>query len=67
MNITGLVTGGYLAAMPVSPSGDITWDDGSGASDEGSGYTLSIDANGIVTVRGCESEYTSNPEIEISR
>ncbi|MBI2473230.1 type II secretion system protein [Candidatus Uhrbacteria bacterium] len=67
VNIAGLVTGGYLASMPVSPSGDVAWDDGSGAADDGSGYTLSIDANGIVAVRACESEYANNSEIQISR
>ena len=67
VNLAGLVTDGYLPSMPVSPAVEITWDDGSGAADEGSGYTISIDANGIVTVRACESEFASNPEIEIAR
>ncbi|MBI4256958.1 type II secretion system protein [Candidatus Uhrbacteria bacterium] len=67
VNIAGLVTEGYLASMPVSPAGDVTWDDGNASGEEGSGYTISIDANGIVTVRACESEFTGNPEIEIAR
>jgi prepilin-type N-terminal cleavage/methylation domain-containing protein len=67
VNIAGLVSGGYLAAMPVSPAGDVVWDGGTGATDKGSGYTISVDINGIVTVRACESEYANNPEIQISR
>ena len=66
VDIAGLVTGGYLDDMPVSPAGEVTWDDGSGATDEGSGYTISVDANGLVTVRGCEDEQTTN-EIQASR
>ncbi|TAL49703.1 type II secretion system protein [Patescibacteria group bacterium] len=66
VDISGLVTGGYLDDMPVSPAGEVTWDDGSGATDEGSGYTISVDANGVVTVRGCEDEQTTT-EIEASR
>jgi len=67
VNLAGLVTGGYLASIPVSPGVTVTWDDGSEVSDNGSGYTLSVDSNGIITVRACESEYVNNPEIEISR
>lgn len=66
VDIAGLVTGGYMDEMPVSPTGDITWDDGSGATNEGSGYTISVDANGIVTVRSCENEQTTT-EIQASR
>lgn len=67
VNIAGLVTDGYLPGMPVSPAGEVTWDDGNAAGEEGSGYTISVDANGIVTVRACESEYAGNPEIEVAR
>jgi prepilin-type N-terminal cleavage/methylation domain-containing protein len=66
VNIAGLVSGGYLDDVPVSPVGDVTWDDGSGASDEGSGYTISVASSGIVTVRACEDEQTST-EIEAAR
>jgi len=66
VNIAGLVTGGYMDAVPVSPAGAVTWDDGSGATDEGTGYTISVDANGIVTVRSCENEQTTT-EITASR
>jgi hypothetical protein len=69
VNIAGLVTEGYMDAVPVSPSlsSIVTWDDGSGASDEGSGYTLSISSTGIATVRACQSEYSGNSEIEAAR
>lgn len=66
VDISGLVTGGYLDDMPVSPEGEVLWDDGSAAGDEGSGYTISVDADGIVTVRGCENEQTTD-EIKASR
>ncbi|MCR4314415.1 MAG: type II secretion system GspH family protein [Candidatus Uhrbacteria bacterium] len=65
VDIAGLVTGGYMDA-PVSPAGEVTWDDGSGVADEGSGYTISVDANGVVTVRACEDEQTA-AEIQASR
>ncbi|MBT5808321.1 type II secretion system protein [Candidatus Uhrbacteria bacterium] len=69
VNIAGLVTEGYMDAVPVSPSlsSIVTWDDGSGASDEGTGYTLSISSTGIATVRACQSEYSGNSEIEAAR
>jgi prepilin-type N-terminal cleavage/methylation domain-containing protein len=69
VNIAGLVTEGYLNEVPVSPSlsSIVTWDDGSGASDEGTGYTLSIASTGIATVRACQSEYSGNSEIEVAR
>lgn len=65
VDLSGLVTEGYLGSIPISPTGSITWDDGSGASDEGTGYTLQRDATGIITVRACESE--NSDEISISR
>jgi hypothetical protein len=52
--------------MPVSPAGLTTWDDGDTSGEEGSGYTISKDANGIVTVRACEDEQTTT-EIEAAR
>lgn len=67
IDISGLVTEGYLPSIPVSPAGAVTWDDGSGASDEGTGYTISKSSTGIITVRACESEYTNNVEIEVAR
>lgn len=66
VDIAGLVTGGYMDSMPVSPAGAVTWDDGSASGNEGSGYTISVDSNGIVTVRSCENEQTTT-EITASR
>ena len=69
VNLAGLVTEEYLNAVPVSPSlsSVVTWDDGSGGSDEGTGYTLSDATSGILTVRACQSEYSGNSEITASR
>ena len=64
-DLSGLVTEGYIASLPVSPAGSITWDDGSGVADEGTGYTISISSTGVATVRACESENTT--EISASR
>jgi prepilin-type N-terminal cleavage/methylation domain-containing protein len=66
VDIAGLISGGYLNGMPVSPAGLTTWDDGDTSGEEGSGYTISKDANGIVTVRACEDEQTTT-EIEAAR
>ena len=66
IDLSGLVTEGYLAQIPVSPvSTTTTWDDGSGASDEGTGYTLTRSSAGNITVRACDSEDTT--EIFTSR
>ncbi len=65
VNIAGLLTEGYVAEMPISPAGTITWDDGNAVGEEGSGYTMSRDATGVITVRACESENTT--EISVAR
>lgn len=62
VNLAGLVTEGYIGAVPVSPSGAVTWDSGTA---EGTGYTIQRDTSGILTVRACESENTT--EISVSR
>jgi len=59
VDATGLVTEGYLPEVPVSPTGATTWSAGL------TGYTLQRDATGVVTVRACESENTT--EISASR
>ena len=59
VDVTGLVTEGYLPEVPVSPTGATTWSAGL------TGYTLQRDATGVVTVRACESENTT--EISASR
>ncbi len=59
VNVAGLVTAGKLGAVPTSPNGAGTWTAGH------TGYTLQRDATGIITVRACESENTT--EISIAR
>ncbi|MFH1632225.1 MAG: prepilin-type N-terminal cleavage/methylation domain-containing protein [bacterium] len=53
VDLTGLVTEGYLGEISVSPDGDGTWTTGV------SGFTLELETNGTVTVRSCESENTA--------
>ena len=65
VNLAGLATEGYLADVPVSPAGVVTWDDGDTAGEEGTGYTLQRDSTGILHVRACESENTT--EISVAR
>lgn len=59
INLSGLVTAGYLGSIPVSPNGAGTWTAGH------SGYTLTRASNGILTISACESEDTT--EISTSR
>lgn len=64
VNLAGLVDQ-YLEDVPISPAGAVTWDDGSADGEEGTGYTVERDADGIIRVRACESEDTT--EISASR
>ena len=66
VNIHDLIQEGYLTDMPVSPSGEVVWDVGDNTGDNGSGYTISLEPGGIVTVRACENEQ-STEEIKVSR
>ncbi|NCN25403.1 hypothetical protein COT94_03505 [Candidatus Falkowbacteria bacterium CG10_big_fil_rev_8_21_14_0_10_37_14] len=59
VNLGELVQQGYLGSVPVSPSGAGSW----GA--DLTGYTIEKSATGILTVRACESENTT--EIKASR
>lgn len=43
----------YLKSMPIDPSGGTTYTDAK------SGYSVEVDANGIVTVRACGAEGTT--------
>jgi prepilin-type N-terminal cleavage/methylation domain-containing protein len=65
VDLDGLVTEGYIGSIPISPTGSVTWDDGDTNGDEGTGYTLQRASTGILTVRACESENTT--EISASR
>lgn len=53
VDLTGLVTSGHIGSVPISPAGVTTWTAGL------TGYTLSKASTGIVTVRACESENTT--------
>ncbi|MFH1766759.1 MAG: prepilin-type N-terminal cleavage/methylation domain-containing protein [Patescibacteria group bacterium] len=59
VNLTALATDGYLGSVPISPNGSGTWDATI------TGYTLERRGNGILVIRACESENTS--EITASR
>lgn len=59
VDLSGLVTEGYIGEIPVSPDGAGTWDS------TVSGYTLERRGSGILVIRACESENTS--EITASR
>lgn len=65
VNLAALATEGYLGGVPVSPAGSVTWDSGAAVGNEGTGYTAQRDATGIITIRACESENTT--EISVSR
>lgn len=53
VDLTGFVTENYLGAVPISPDGDGSW------SAAITGYTLERDSGGIITLRSCESENSS--------
>lgn len=57
-DLAGLVDQ-YLDDVPVSPAGAVTWDDGSADGEEGTGYTIERDAQGVIRIRACESEDTT--------
>jgi len=59
VDLAGLVTEGYLGDVPISPDGLGTW------TASITGYTLQCDSSGIVTIRSCESENTT--EIWVAR
>jgi prepilin-type N-terminal cleavage/methylation domain-containing protein len=63
-DLSGLVDQ-YLEDVPVGPAGSVTWDDGSANGEEGTGYTLERETNGVIRIRACESEDTD--EIIASR
>jgi len=65
VNLAPIVTEGYLASIPISPAGSVTWDDGSTNGEEGTGYVLSRSSTNIITIQACESENTT--AISVSR
>ena len=64
VDLSGLVDS-YLEDVPISPNGAVTWDDGSADGEEGTGYTIEKEDNGVIRIRACESENTT--EISASR
>ncbi len=50
VDLTGLVTEGYLGSVPISPNGTGSWAAGY------SGYTMQKESTGIITINACESE-----------
>lgn len=56
-----LSTDGYVASLPTDPDGVSTY----GPEQTGTGYTISVATNGIVTVTACGAE--EDPAIEVSR
>ena len=59
VDLSGLVTEGYLGDVPVSSNGSGSW------SASITGYSLQRNATGIITIRACESENTT--EIWVAR
>jgi len=60
VDLTDLVTDGYLGNVPVSPTGA-----GDEYSSSTTGYTLKRESNGIITIAACENENTT--EIKVVR
>src|SRR6056297_330710 len=60
VDMSGLVSEGYLGSVPVSPAGEVTWDSGSTAGGGGTGYVIKRETSGIVHVQACESENTGS-------
>jgi type IV pilus assembly protein PilA len=59
VDLSGLVTGGYLGSVPQSPNGNGTYTASS------TGYTLTKATSGLITVTACDSE--SSPQPSVSR
>ncbi|MFH2062873.1 MAG: prepilin-type N-terminal cleavage/methylation domain-containing protein [bacterium] len=59
VDLSALITEGYIGSIPVSPNGAGTWTAAT------TGYTLTRASTGILTIRSCESENTT--EIATSR
>jgi len=63
VDLSGLVDEGYLGEVPISPSGNVTWDQGALDGDTGTGYVITKNATGILEVQACESEDTNNIKV----
>ncbi len=59
VDLDDLVTEGDIGDIPVNPRGPTTtWDEGDTVGENGTGYALYKDSNGILTIQSCESEGT---------
>ena len=65
VDLSGLVTEGYLGEIPYSGAGAVTWDSGSFNGNEGTGYVLKRESTGIIRIQSCESENTG--DIKLAR
>ncbi len=54
IDLSGLVTEGYLGKIPISPNGDGSWAASS------TGYVLRKKSNGTIEITACESENTDS-------
>jgi prepilin-type N-terminal cleavage/methylation domain-containing protein len=54
VDLSGLVTAGYIGSVPISPNGTGTW------TALLTGYSFRRGANGIVTIAACEAENTAS-------
>jgi len=63
VDLTGLVSGGYLGSLPISPNGVGSWTSAI------TGYTLSRNSTmGGVTIKACEGEHNLTPgQISVAR
>lgn len=59
VSLDDLVTEGYIGSLPISPNGAGSW------AAANTGYTIQKSATGIITIRACENEGTT--EISVSR
>ncbi|MEK7172720.1 MAG: hypothetical protein AAB740_01940 [Patescibacteria group bacterium] len=59
VDLSGLVTAGDIGSVPISPNGAGSWTAGH------TGYTITKASTGIITVRSCENENTT--EISVAR
>lgn len=57
LDLTDLVTSGYLGKMPVNPNGNGAWTEAK------TGYYLTKNTNGSVTVGSCDTESTALIEV----
>jgi prepilin-type N-terminal cleavage/methylation domain-containing protein len=59
IDLSGLVTEGYMGEVPISPNGNGTWTVAT------TGYTMMRSSTGAITIQACESENSS--AIKITR